>query len=701
MFFSIEFSFYTCKLNDIKLSIPINIIGFKYITRQIFDYRRSNTMLNSKFIKIALIGLIVLSASPISADVIPSESVTSDTNKSSNSSEINSTTQERSNALAQSAVESGVAMVTTESEFWSAIFDQSVTTILLANDIVANPSNRLSGSGNSAGAVKRNLTIDGQGHNLSYDTTAYGTQILYAGTSGLNITFQNMSMGSKAYPNNNYYGIFTIQQTNVTLNVKDFTYYAENGAQPFFADGNAGSTLNFYGANVFTANGTLYGGEFIERFKTTNFKADSNTNVVQDNPTSLAAIYSDGTAIVNLELNARLSINSSKNAFVYGSTTINLQDNAYLGYENKKGSNYKSDNALLTYPGTGTTTINGGVNSEVDFISNDNSMDVSNTQINSNGMKAVFVANNLGNVASKNNLIIKRIDTSSDIYDLNTLSLAGVQSQPVSNIGSNTTLTISPATYGSGKSFLFIAQPTALSAQFVPQVGSNLSNLNGTITTSQDAIRTIKVSNSRLYTDGNVNSVASQNLIESAPITPKVVNDDSPTLLTSNILGGQINYIYYNVQSAKQFTGYILKSAWVEATAVQTKYSEVTFPDSPITFNQPIPGSLAMSPAYTVKNSGNVPLNIKPTSVSDTNTNVSLVESSFEPNKQQVSLSLHGTSKTDSHDWNFKNLDASTLIINPYFTDSNYINYNIKGNYSGPLIGIQNVKYAITFGWFQ
>lgn len=666
-------------------------------------------MLNSKFIKIALIGLIVLSASPISADVISSESlastssesVTSDTNKSSKSSKINSTTQERSNALAQSAVESGVAMVTSESEFWAAIFDQSVTTILLANDIVANPSNRLSGSGNSAGAVKRNLTIDGQGHNLSYDTTAYGTQILYAGTSGLNITFQNMSMGSKAYPNNNYYGIFTIQQTNVTLNVKDFTYYAENGAQPFFADGNAGSTLNFYGANVFTANGTLYGGEFIERFKTTNFKADSNTNVVQDNPTSLAAIYSDGTAIVNLESNARLSINSSKNAFVYGSTTINLQDNAYIGYENKKGSNYKSDNSLLTYPGTGTTTINGGVNSEVDFISNDNSMDVSNTQINSNGMKAVFVANNLGNVASKNNLIIKRIDTSSDIYDLNTLSLAGVQSQPVSNIASNTTLTISPATYGSGKSFLFIAQPTALSAQFVPQVGSNLSNLNGTITTSQDAIRTIKVSNSRLYTDGNVNSVASQNLIESAPITPKVVNDDSPTLLTSNILGGQINYIYYNVQSAKQFTGYTLKSAWIEATAVQTKYSEVTFPDSPITFNQPIPGSFAMSPAYTVKNSGNVPLNIKPTSVSDTNVNVTLVESLFEPNKQQVSLLLHGTSKTDSHDWNFKNLDTNTLTINPYFTDSNYINYNIKGNYSGPLIGIQNVKYAVTFGWFQ
>ena len=116
-------------------------------------------MLNSKFIKIALIGLIVLSASPISADVISSkslastssESVTSDTNKSSKSSKINSTTQERSNALAQSAVESGVAMVTSESEFWAAIFDQSVTTILLANDIVANPSNRLSGSGNSAG----------------------------------------------------------------------------------------------------------------------------------------------------------------------------------------------------------------------------------------------------------------------------------------------------------------------------------------------------------------------------------------------------------------------------------------------------------------------------------------------------------------------------------------------------------------------
>ena len=117
-------------------------------------------------------------------------------------------------------------------------------------------------------------------------------------------------------------------------------------------------------------------------------------------------------------------------------------------------------------------------------------------------------------------------------------------------------------------------------------------------------------------------------------------------------------------------------------------------------FSQPITGPFEMSSAYLVKNLGNVPVNIKPNAISDTNTNVKLVENSFSSD-QQVMLSLHGVSSTSSHDWNFKNPDSTTLVINPYFTDSNSVNYSINGNYSGPLIGIQNVSYKITFNWAQ
>lgn len=671
-------------------------------------------MFKSKSVYLSLFGVLILIISPISSialtlDISQSSSSFSASSTEQSSipdydlkntfSEASSTAEQISNENIQGTNAPGLATVTTESEFWSAIFDQSVTKILLANNIVVNPSNRLSGSGNAAGAVKRSLIIDGQGYNLSYDTTAYTSQILFAGISGIEVTFQNMSMGSKSYPNNNYYGIFSIQQINITLNVKDFTYYAENGGQPFFADGNIGSTLNFYGINSFTANGPNYGGEFIERFQTTNFKANSLTNVTQDTPSSLGAFYSTGTSVVNLETKAHLYINSTKDAFIYGNTTINLADDAYLGYENRLGTNYKSNTAKITY--TGTTTINGSTDSEVDFISNDNSMDVSSTQINSSRMKAVYVVNNSGKAASQKNLVIKRTDTSSDIYDLSTLSLTGIQSIPILNISTNTTLTISPITYGSGKSFLYIAQPKALSTKFESKIGTNLSNLNGTITAKTDSFRNVKVSTSRLYTDGDINSAASQALIDNSSIIPMVISTDESTLLKSNILGGQTNYIYYNVQSENQFTGYSLKSFWTEAVVAQSKYSEVTFPDSPMIFSQPILGLFATNSIYTIKNSGNIPLKIKPNSITDNNKNVILVEDSFEPNKQQVSLLLHGSSKGSSQDWNLKNLNSNTLTINPYFTDSDYVNFNIIGNYSGPLIGVQNVNYTLTFGWIQ
>lgn len=675
---------------------------------------RNHTMFKSKSVYLSLFGVLILIISPISSialtlDISQSSSSFSASSTEQSSipdydlkntfSEASSTAEQISNENIQGTNAPGLATVTTESEFWSAIFDQSVTKILLANNIVVNPSNRLSGSGNAAGAVKRSLIIDGQGYNLSYDTTAYTSQILFAGISGIEVTFQNMSMGSKSYPNNNYYGIFSIQQINITLNVKDFTYYAENGGQPFFADGNIGSTLNFYGINSFTANGPNYGGEFIERFQTTNFKANSLTNVTQDTPSSLGAFYSTGTSVVNLETKAHLYINSTKDAFIYGNTTINLADDAYLGYENRLGTNYKSNTAKITY--TGTTTINGSTDSEVDFISNDNSMDVSSTQINSSRMKAVYVVNNSGKAASQKNLVIKRTDTSSDIYDLSTLSLTGIQSIPILNISTNTTLTISPITYGSGKSFLYIAQPKALSTKFESKIGTNLSNLNGTITAKTDSFRNVKVSTSRLYTDGDINSAASQALIDNSSIIPMVISTDESTLLKSNILGGQTNYIYYNVQSENQFTGYSLKSFWTEAVVAQSKYSEVTFPDSPMIFSQPILGLFATNSIYTIKNSGNIPLKIKPNSITDNNKNVILVEDSFEPNKQQVSLLLHGSSKGSSQDWNLKNLNSNTLTINPYFTDSDYVNFNIIGNYSGPLIGVQNVNYTLTFGWIQ
>lgn len=696
-------------------------------------------MYKSKFLSLALVGLLMLSTAPVSADIktsdgsqstpnsesTPSSDITKSSNEptlalsssttlkdipsteaSSNSnsnSNLNSTSQTETTSasptIRASTTEASpnTATVTTESEFWSAIANQSITTILLASDIVANPLNRVS-SESPAGSIQRNLIIDGQNHNLSYDTTAYTSQILYAGISGIDVTFQNLSMGSTAYPNNNYYGIFTINQSNVSLNIRNFSYYAANGGQPFYANGNTGSIINFYGANTFNSNGSNSGGEFVERFLTVNFKSGSNTSVYNDTPSSTAIFYSSGSMVLNLESNAKLNIKSSKNAFSYGTTTVNLQDNSYLGYEAFYGTNYKVTSPQIT--NSSTATFNGGLNSEIDFTSNEYPLNVSSTTINSNAMKAVYVKNNLNKVATTSNLVLKRTDSLPSQYDLNALSLDGIQSKPVSNIAYNSSLTISPTTYNNGKSFLYTNQPSINSANFNSQVGDSLSNLNATISTDFDYRKNVKVSNTRLYSDGNINSSDSQTAINTAAITPTVITTNDSTPISSDIPGGKTLYVYYNAQSGSSFDGYTIQSNWAESVVVQSKYSSLSFPDSAIMFSQPITGPFEMSSAYLVKNLGNVPVNIKPNAISDTNTNVKLVENSFSSD-QQVMLSLHGVSSTSSHDWNFKNPDSTTLVINPYFTDSNSVNYSINGNYSGPLIGIQNVSYKITFNWAQ
>ncbi|WP_369332985.1 pectate lyase-like adhesive domain-containing protein, partial [Bacillus cereus] len=52
-------------------------------------------------------------------------------------------------------MESGIATVHNDTEYWAAIADQSVYKIILANDITAQESARV-GNGN----IQRSLTID-------------------------------------------------------------------------------------------------------------------------------------------------------------------------------------------------------------------------------------------------------------------------------------------------------------------------------------------------------------------------------------------------------------------------------------------------------------------------------------------------------------------------------------------------------------
>lgn len=100
---------------------------------------------------------------------------------------------------------------------------------------------------------------------------------------------------------------------------------------------------------------------------------------------------------------------------------------------------------------------------------------------------------------------------------------------------------------------------------------------------------------------------------------------------------------------------------------------------------------------YKVYNSGNVPVNLSVTSITNSNINVGLVEtgSIFNTGKQEVSLKINGSSSISSTSWDFKNPGTEKIEVDPYYTVNNNVTFNIGGNYSGPLIGQLPLLYKI------
>lgn len=582
--------------------------------------------------------------------------------------------------------DSGVATVHNDIEYWDAIKTQTVSTIILANDIVAVP---ILGT-----AIGRNLTIDGNGHNLSYNTKSYGSTFLKTSANGITINIQNISIGSTNNPGNSYFGIVKVQNSNVTMNVSNLNYYATYGAQPFYADGNAGSIINFNGVNTFKlGNGSAnYGGEFVERFQTVNFKSGSSTTVDQNSLEAQAVFWGITGTSINVEANANLSIKSNKMFLLYNTPTLNISDNASVTYESYKGMYYTSSS--LSY---GQSTINVGNNSKFKLISNDYPIVLSNIILNANGPKSIYALNNNGIAATSGSMKVNRTDSSKYPYTLQSLSSTNIQTTGKDNILSNTSFNLDSSTGINGKAWVYTTTPKIDSASFDSQVGSKISNLTGTIIGSQNTVRNIKVSSSKLYTGSDITTDTAQSQIDKSTISTQTISGNDLAIIGSNISGGQLQYIYYNIQDSNKYPGFVLKSKWVEAQKIQTSYKEITIPDKNITFDQPIPGLFNDVSDYKVYNSGNVPVNLSVTSITNSNINVGLVEtgSIFNTGKQEVSLKINGSSSISSKSWDFKNPGTEKIEVDPYYTVNNNVTFNIGGNYSGPLIGQLPLLYKI------
>lgn len=623
----------------------------------------------------------------------------------------------RTLAAAGDGTEANPYLVTTFQELTDAL-STSVASgqtqyIQLQNDIVYNSTYIY---------IKQNTVIDGNEYALLYSGTSYGTAHFSTNANNINITYKNLTFGNSAYPNSTYYGILYNHNSNVNFTVENVNYNIQVGGQPFWGNNDTGNTLTFLGKNNFYSSGGSYGGEFVQGYRNITFAEGSDTTVYNDS-TNATAVFWSTKQMVNVERDATLSIEASKPRFFYGDdATLNVKDRGKFFYKNIYGSNYKSNDAYLSY--LGTLTVHLSKDSIAHFTTAVNGFAGNNPIINLNSPDyVVFDATSSSKqVLGSMNPIFKRADTDSALYKIDYLTASG-QNTYVPKVNTGSSYTVTSGNIGSGYSVAYAKMPSIESMSAIPATGPDISTIDAQIDSTSPA-NTLssnvqyKLATKQLYS-GDLASDAAQNSIQNAgtadgvkdsadvtlPGTSPPVGTDTKHSFTKLPAG---NYYLYAQANDQRIAGYTFNTLWQEAAADVAPFVLIQFSSGSMSFDSPIPGQFGKQQNldnYTMRNAGNVPTEASLTSITrntDSSDKISLVDQ-FSTNKQELILSLIAE-KADSGEQtklgpltDANPLNLSTVQLNPFWdTDAQAALY-LAGDYSGPMIGPQKFSYRFSF----
>lgn len=278
-----------------------------------------------------------------------------------------------------SNVSADMVSVSTFDELKAAVLQDDTETINLENDIVL---------GTKSIKIQKNITIDGQGHTITYGKSGVGslglTNGIFFGTSNITIHYKNINFGYKELLGqsstsnaNNWYGIAPAEyaKSGLTLIVEDVGYYSDYGAQPFHMD-HEGNKVIFRGNNEFIMQGKF--GTYSEEFaQVTNltFDVGSHTVIHDENAKNAGFIWSYFESLTfNVKQDANVDITTSHD-FIYGEApasknpTINIEDGGNLKI---KQSDVLSTELLgasgkLIYQSDKNLIINTGYNSNLEI----------------------------------------------------------------------------------------------------------------------------------------------------------------------------------------------------------------------------------------------------------------------------------------------------------------------------------------------
>ncbi|WP_347298789.1 pectate lyase-like adhesive domain-containing protein [Candidatus Enterococcus ferrettii] len=585
--------------------------------------------------------------------------------------------------------------------------------IQLQNDIVYNTTDI---------SIKQNTVIDGNGHALLYDGTAYKTTHFGTGANNISVTYKNLTFGNSTYPNSTWYGILRTENTGIKFTVENIKYNIQNGSQAFWGNNGSENILTLKGKNEFYSSGNTDGGEFVEGYPDVTFAEGSDTTIYNDSTDATAIFYSTSQS-VTVEKNASLAIESSKTYLFYGGAALNVQEQGNFSYKNIYGVNSTSNTATLS---TGTLTANFAKDSIGHFTTDVNGFSGSNPIINLNSPDYVVFDSTSSSrqVLGSMNPIFRRADSDTPSYKIAYLTTSG-QKDYVPKVATGSSYTVTSSNIGSGYSVAYAKMPTIEDVSATPTTGQYISTINAQINSVTPATAVsskvqYKLATKQLYS-GDITADAAQTSIEQAGTAEGVVQTADIVLPENTTPAGadskhafaqlpaQKYYLYTKAKSNDQrITGYTFDTLWKETSAEVPPYVQILFSTDAMAFDSPIPGQFGKQKnldSYTVRNAGNVPTETRLTKItrnSDSSEKLSLVDQ-FDTRDQELILSLIAE-KADSGEKitlgplsEQDPLSLNAVALNPFWDTDAQADLYLAGDYSGPMIGPQKFSYRFSF----
>ncbi|MHC5375717.1 hypothetical protein ACYSNU_18310 [Enterococcus sp. LJL120] len=578
--------------------------------------------------------------------------------------------------------------------------------------------------------------IDGSG---SSGTSKYSLLFGYTGTtnaysadsplrilnSNLTVTFKNLSIGSSTYKNFTNGGLvypYTNQGTSMNLNVVvnnvTFNISGFNGTpfNSYYADNN---TITFQGNNTFTSSSTTSGAYFSSGFENLIFDSGSNTTIsVAGSGTSEVFSGEQDTGTLNITLNdgANLIVSNGKTTLAKSNAfTLNVNDSASFTYNLVNGSGSTTAGGLNT---SSSTTINAGNNSIIDFESTKTSVTSwglnGTTTLNTTSPKKVVFATNAATpnaLFTNASMTINRKDSiNTNNYQSSTLSAGATTTSDYVTYDVAGSSIVSSSNTAGKTAWVYepIIAVTSVDVDSTVAMDQSDLNING-LTTTNSSITTSEV-NSKIADHALVSEDLTTNTAQTA-ITNTTSNDlinesvtNSGTSIYSD-LKAQTYYIYTQLRgllsystAAGNFTT-SSTSKWVENEYALPVGIFVEFPTE-ASFSSSMMGDYT-SEHYSIINHSNTNVFVSVSAFKTLTTEFGIVPELADNSIHQTTLDLKLSAPLTE---NILSMDLTTVNTSSAIELSSYIEnstnvgtFYFVGDYSGPLDGIRNSTYTLSF----